>query len=334
MKGEDLFVEIIKRFFEGDATAHEKSMLSNWLEEDPSRAEIFYYHLSLREIENPQHLPDVSAKAEVFDKFLRGEMQVPEIIIRKSEDSHPVRTVENYRWWLAASLILLITVSFYFVRDEFFYRTYTAETGKIRSVTLNDGSVVTLNANSSIKVLRDFLDHENREVWINGEAFFEVAKRSDVKKFIVHTVNFDVEVLGTKFNINNRGCRSEVILAEGKVKLVSKDKEALIMKPGEQVSVLTRQGDYKKQIAKPEKYKAWRNNMLVFDNTPLSEVARIIEDYYGVTVVLTDSRLGTRKFTGTLPNNDLDIIMLALKTSYKINVEQKGDRIMLSNEPL
>lgn len=72
--------------------------------------------------------------------------------------------------------------------------------------------------------------------------------------------------------------------------------------------------------------------MLVFENTPLSEVAKIIQDYYGVQVVVNDPLLSARQFTGTLPNNDLNIILLALKTSYKINVEQKGDRIFLDNE--
>lgn len=199
----------------------------------------------------------------------------------------------------------------------------------IRSVTLEDGSTVTLNANSSIKVLRNFMEHESREVWIKGEAFFEVTRKSDLMKFIVHTNNFDVEVLGTKFNINNRRCKSEVMLAEGKVKLLARDKAPLFMKPGEQVSVSNQSGDFEKQIAKPERYEAWRNNMLVFENTPLSEVAKTIQDYYGVNIIVDDSLLATRQFTGSLPNNDLDVILLALRTSYKIEIEHNEDRIIL-----
>lgn len=332
---EDLFRDIIIKFLEGGATAHEKRMLSNWLKEDSRREEVFYYHVSLREAENPQHLPDVSARAEVYEKFLHGEVAMPGVIFRKCGTGEDVqgRSV-NYGWWAAASIILLISTGLYFYQDAFLYKTYYAEKGMIRSVTLEDGSMVTLNANSSIKVLRDFMDHENREVWIKGEAFFEVAKKQDLMKFIVHTDNFDVEVLGTKFNINNRRCRSEVMLEEGKVKLVAKDKEPLIMKPGEQVSVSNSKGDFEKHVVEPERYEAWRHNMLVFENTPLSEVAQIIRDYYGVEIVLNDSLLSTRQFTGTLPNNDLDIILLALKTSYKINIEQKGDRILLSNKTI
>lgn len=328
----ELFSDIMRKFFEGNATAHEKSMLSNWLKEDPGREEIFYYHLSLLETENPQHLPDVNSKAEAYEKYLRGELQST-INLQDSgaTEAVPQRKI-GYRWWLAASVILVVSVTSVFTRDAFLYKTYSAEKGMIRSVVLEDGSTVTLNANSSIKVLRDFMEHENREVWIDGEAFFEVAKKPDMMKFIVHTNNFDVEVLGTKFNVNDRRCKSEVMLAEGKVKLVARNKEHLIMEPGEQVSVSNSKGNFERQIATPEKYEAWRNNMLVFENTPLARVAETIEDYYGVTIILDDPLLSNRQFTGTLPNNDLKIVLMALKASYKIDIERKGRRIFLTRK--
>lgn len=331
---ENLIEDIIIKFLRGNATPHEKGMLLNWLKEDPRHEEIFYFHLSKHEMESPQYLPEVDLKIAEYEKFLRGEIRLPRFNVDNyAKDDRNHSRLMSYKWWcLAACFLLLVSASFYFLNDSIFYKTYSAGKGMIRSVTLEDGSTVTLNANSSIKVFRNFLEHENREVWIKGEAFFEVTRKSDLMKFIVHTKNFDVEVLGTKFNINNRRCKSEVMLEEGKVKLVAKDKEPLFMKPGEQVSVSDQNGDFEKQIAKPERYEAWRNNMLVFENTPLSEVAKIIQDYYGVQVVVNDPLLSARQFTGTLPNNDLNIILLALKTSYKINVEQKGDRIFLDNE--
>ena len=328
---EDLFIDIIKKFLEGDATAHEKIMLSNWLKEDPAREETFYYYLSMRETENPQHLPDVNSKAEAYEKFLCGEVKMPGVPFRNHQEDEPgpgSRSM-NYMWWLAASVVLLTSFSFYFFQDSLFYKIYSAENGMIRSVTLEDGSTVTLNANSFITVRRDFMDHEHREVWINGEAFFEVAKTNNLMKFIVHTDNFDVEVLGTKFNINNRRSKSEVTLAEGTVRLVAKDQEPLIMKPGEQVSLSDAQERFEKQVVKPEKFQAWRNNLLTFENSPLSEVAHIIEDYYGVEMIIADSLLATRQFTGTLPNNDLGVILMALSTAYEIEIEQYQKRIVL-----
>ena len=327
---DDLYKDIIIKFLQGDATPHEKSMLSNWLKEDTAREEVFYYYLSMRESENPQHLPEIQSKADAYDEFLHNGVQMPTVDFSDYRDCASGRSRSMaFRWWLAASVLLIISASLYFFQDSFLYDVYAAENGIIRSVTLEDGSTVTLNANSSIKVLRDFMGQENREVWIRGEAFFEVTKNSDLEKFIVHTNNFDVEVLGTKFNINNRRCKSEVTLAEGKVKLVAKDQQPLIMSPGEQVTLSNDQQHFQKAVVKAEKYEAWRKNLLVFENTPLSEVADIIEDYYDVKMVIADSALARRQFTGTLPNNDLEVILLAISTAYKIEIQKNHDQIIL-----
>lgn len=332
---EDLVKDIIMKFLDGDATAHERSMLSNWLKEDPAREEVFYYYLSRRESEHPQHFPDLDTKVEDYERFLDGKAERPVIRFRQ-EVSHGIERPgrPNYVWWFAASFLLLMASAAYFLGDSFSYKTYSSQEGRIRSVLLADGSTVTLNANSSIRLYRDFMKHESREVWIKGEAFFEVTKKPNHMKFIVHTDNFDVEVLGTKFNINNRRCRSEVILAEGKVKLVAKDNKTLIMKPGDKVSLSNNQTQFQKQVATPEKYEAWRNNKLVFDETRLSEVAEIIQDYYGVEMVFGDSLLPRRQFTGTLPNDDLDVILVALGTAYNIDIEQRGNQILLKNKKL
>lgn len=327
---DDFFTDLIIKFLDGVATPHEKRMLGNWLEEDPARHEIFYLYLSMRESENPQHFPEMDLKVEAYEKFLDGTVQRPPLDFehyreRPQGSAHP----KNYFWWLAASVLLLVSFSIYFFQESFFYRTYAAEDGTIKSVVLEDGTTVTLNANSSIRVLRDFMAHESREVWIDGEAFFEVTRKSSLMKFIVHTDNFDVEVLGTKFNVNNRRAKSEVILAEGKVKILAKDHEPLIMNPGEQVSLSNEQKHLERQLVKPEKYEAWQNNLLVFENTPLSEVALIIKDYYGVNVTITDSLLAARQFTGTLPNNDLKIILDALSTAYRIEINQRQNHIVL-----
>ena len=327
---ENLFEDIITKFLEGNATSHEKRMLSNWLKEDPHREEIFYFHVSKRENEGPQYLPEMESKIEAYEKFLKGGKWISEVGFNKYQNDGPVHSRSlNHRWWWAASVILLLSASFYILNESFFYKTYSAQNGMIRSLTLQDGSKVTLNANSSIKVPRDFVGHESREVWIKGEAFFEVTRKSNLMKFIVHTDNVDVEVLGTKFNINNRRGKTEVMLSEGKVKLVAKNRKPLIMKPGEQVSISDKQNHFQKQVARPEKYKAWQYNKLVFENTPLAEVAQIIQDYYGVKVIVSDSLLARRQFSGTLPNNDMDVILLALSTAYKIEIEHKEDRIIL-----
>lgn len=326
---EDLFGHIVKKFLEGNATSREKRMLWTWLKEDPAHKESFYYHLSKWEYERPQYLPEMDVKIDAYEKFLNGQ----EPVKRKGDEQRLVNEPLDcrqlrYTWWWAASVIVFLSVSFYLLDDLIFYKTYTSEKGMLRSVSLEDGSTVILNANSSVKVPRNFTDRKSREVWITGEAFFEVSKKKKLK-FIVHTDHLDVKVLGTKFNVSNRHGKTEVMLAEGKVQLIAKDQRPLTMKPGEQVSISDAQRGFQKHIVDPEKYSEWRRNKLVFKNTPLAEVAQIIHDYYDVDIIIDDTVLATRLFTGTLPNNDLEVILLALSTAYKIEIEHQEDRIIL-----
>lgn len=323
---EELYNDLIRKFLEGNATAHEKEMLSNWLKEDPSRDEIFYLHVAQRERESPQYLPEVDEQFRRYEEFLqKGRMEQR----GGTGVNAPVASRRiNYQWLVAASIVLLITC-YYLISVPFSYNTYAAGEGRIRPVKLADGSQVTLNSNSTIKVRRNFAGKDTREVWITGEAFFEVATTRDRKNFIVHTDNCDVEVLGTKFNVNNRRGKTEVVLVEGKVKLHKSDREPVIMVPGEQVSMSDSQGYFQKKVVELDKYKSWKNEMLVFDNTPLSEVGQIIEDFYDVKVVINDSVLAKREFTGTLPNDDLEMILLALRTAYNIDIEREENLIVL-----
>jgi transmembrane sensor len=327
---EDFYKDITFKVLKGHATAHEKRMLVGWLQEDPAREEIFYYCLSIHESTHPQYLADIRSPAEEYDKFLRGES--PGQAAERATDACNAGGVSwslSRAWWAAASVLMLLCSGFFLFRDAVLYRTYSADSGVVKPVLLADGSCVTLNANSSIKVYRDFFHRENRDVWIKGEAFFEVTRTADLKRFIVHTKNFDVVVHGTKFNVNDRRGKTQVVLEEGKVTLLAKHREPLIMRPGEQVTLSKAQDHYQKEIVRKEGYEAWRNNKMTFENTPLTEVAQIIQDYYGIQIAIADSLLASRQFTGTLPNNDLNVILLALKTAYPVEIERTGHRIII-----
>jgi ferric-dicitrate binding protein FerR (iron transport regulator) len=101
------------------------------------------------------------------------------------------------------------------------------------------------------------------------------------------------------------------------------------MKPGEQVTLLKGQDSYNKKMVRMDDYKAWQNSKMIFDNTPLTEVAQVIQDYYGIDILIADTVLASRRFTGTLPNNDLDVILMALQTAYPMQIERNRNRIIL-----
>jgi ferric-dicitrate binding protein FerR (iron transport regulator) len=116
---------------------------------------------------------------------------------------------------------------------------HTTHYGETARIKLPDGSMVVLNAHSTL-TYNDWSEGQTREVWLNGEAFFEVQKKHDATgrvKFVVHTGDLNVEVLGTRFNVSNRGLRTQIVLEEGKVRLrYEQETEKVIdMQPGELV---------------------------------------------------------------------------------------------------
>jgi ferric-dicitrate binding protein FerR (iron transport regulator) len=220
----------------------------------------------------------------------------------------------------------------YFFSGQIFYDTYVTSYGMTKNILLEDGSEVTLNANSTLRVPKDLITNEVREVWLEGEGFFSIAKRPNYVRFLVHANNVNVEVLGTKFNVNNRRGNTEVVLSEGSVKLTSdlqeKNNAVLYMKPGDMVSLSQRDAIFKRKVVVPEKYSAWQSNKLVFEDTPLYEVAQKIEDYYGVQIVIQDKTIADRQLTGTLPNNDLGIVLKSLSASHNLSIQREENQII------
>jgi transmembrane sensor len=160
--------------------------------------------------------------------------------------------VRNIYWFksvaVAASLLLILCTGIWYYTSKTnssSHGIYKTGYAKIKKITLPDGSVVTLNANSELKLSANWSDKGERQVWLDGEAYFEVAKKEVThQKFIVHTRDIDVEVLGTRFNVNTRHEKSIVSLEEGKIRLTLNNTvkatlktkataQVLEMKPGE-----------------------------------------------------------------------------------------------------
>jgi ferric-dicitrate binding protein FerR (iron transport regulator) len=212
-------------------------------------------------------------------------------------------------------------------------QTITVETayGESRALFLPDGSKVTLNSNSKIQYKPNNFSGSKREISLMGEAFFSVVHEKNRRSFVVHTDELQVEVLGTKFNVNSRRGKTRVVLQEGKVKLdLDSSKEpALLMKPGELVE-FTEQKDVtvKKQV-EAANYTAWRNNQLLFSSTSLREIAQMLEDNYGYKVQFTDPDLAERHFTGTSSSENLNELFEKLSIVFGMEIKQGSDTIIM-----
>ncbi len=208
------------------------------------------------------------------------------------------------------------------------YRTAYRQTQRI---TLPDGSVVTLNANSRLKVRNPWGLGPPRQVWLQGEGFFSVARRADHAKFTVHTDQLTVEVLGTRFNVAQRRNRTTVVLSEGKVKLTANAgrKPSVLMQPGDYIALSARDTTFNRKTVVPGNYTAWTENELFFENAPLPEVLQQVEDYYGVKIILQDTTVAEKRFTSSLPNTNLDVVLRSIAAVYHLEVSREQDQVIL-----
>jgi transmembrane sensor len=202
--------------------------------------------------------------------------------------------------------------------------------GEIREVELKDGSKVTLNSNSSLKYMSEF--DGDREVLLQGEAFFEVSKTQDGKKFIVHTRDaVDVEVLGTEFNVNTRRDQIAVFLLSGKVN-VRTEASYVTLNPGERAFYSGDSGQLEvteESASAAEGVVSWKNRLFVYNDTSLSAIAAELEEYYGMPVTMTEPALGQRKFTGKISRQHVDVVLKVLSETLEIAIERKENQILI-----
>lgn len=154
---------------------------------------------------------------------------------------------------------------------------------KTFTLSLEDGTIITLNAESRLRYLTSF--EEKREVFLDGEAYFQVAKQ-DGKPFLVYTPNQVIRVYGTEFNVNTRAeGTEETVLVQGKVSVVSKrDSMEYYLVPNQMANYDLYTGDITVHDVCPDLYIAWRTGVLVFDDVSLDYLFRQLSHWYDFDV--------------------------------------------------
>lgn len=206
---------------------------------------------------------------------------------------------------------------------------YQALMGEQKVVTLADGSVVTLNAGSTLQVLSDFGD-KTRKVSLSGEAYFDIA-RDTLRPFIVSTGEIHTRVLGTSFNVQAYGNEGEltVTVAEGKVrveKVVGENKHASLTRgitPGQQL--IYHKATRMTQIVQvdPHQVSAWKNGVLYFNNESIASIARRLERKFNRKIDVTgESRadcLYTLRLSDETLAKSLQLLTAVSGVTYTIN---------------
>src|SRR5690606_175937 len=211
--------------------------------------------------------------------------------------------------------------------------SFVTDFGETKVIALPDHSQVKLNGNSKLVFSSEWENGELREVWLEGEAYFSVNPTVSDQKFVVYTSDqFNVEVLGTEFNVSNRKGKSSVVLSSGKIKLnVEKDNqtERIFMEPGEMVEYERAKPDIRKKEVDPQRNTSWTKDSLIFDNTSLKEIKFLLETTYGLTVKVTDEALLEKKLFGSAPSNNINLLLQGLAKSLDHKITYKNNHVRI-----
>lgn len=346
MKEETDIKQLLDRFHKGISTPEENKILQSYLEENNS---------SLEELARDYWLNETGMlqgnAAESLSK-LHASLGFEEENQNRGKYRKVIRMVARY----AAIFIVGFGLAWFFV-----YRTSPAERtvgaksfkvyvgyGSKSTVELPDGSIVSINSGSSLSCDPDF-EKGKRIVTLNGEAYFEV-KHDTLHPFFVKTKDITVKVLGTKFNVKSYAdeISTETTLVTGKVEILTngryndKGSKPIFLAPNQKAiytrgsnQITVNNADEKessvnvpekltiKQKVKTEIETSWKNNILVFNSEPFSEIATKLERWYNVEIDMKNSSIAPVVFSGKFDKEDIREVLRALSMiepfKYEIN---------------
>lgn len=280
---------------------------------------------------------------------------------RPASRTVPLRQFLSY----AAAIMLLISMGGYFMLKNILsfnlgqdFVRIEAPLGSRSLVNLPDGTIIWLNAGSSLEYNNHF-NHQKRQINLQGEAFFDVAK-SDIP-LRINALDINIEVLGTSFNIKAYPDDQiiETTLVSGSLR-IEKDESSptafkdMVLKPNEKAVFhkadmtlaissldavqLENRPVQNRGIAKVELIRkknvepeiSWRRGVLIMDNEELESLAKKLERRYDVTFVFTDSELLNYRYSGQLPDFTLEQVMYVLKLTSPLSYEIDEKKVFIS----
>ena len=216
------------------------------------------------------------------------------------------------------------------------YNTLTVPYGKRFELKLSDGTHIYLNAGTSLKYPVKFLKGKKRQVYLNGEAFFDVTKDAN-HPFIVNMNNVGVRVFGTKFNASSYPENNKVttVLVEGSVSVFDNNTDynketASLLKPGYLASWNKHNKEISIEEANLETHTAWIEGRILFRHLPFKNITRKLERHYDVTIMNNNKKLDEEFFTASFDIETIEQVLETFHKNYNINYSLINNQIIIN----
>lgn len=364
MKKDKSWIELAK-YFAGELSPEETRKMESWINADPDREEeVNRLHEIWNETKSLPYKLDVDS---AWMKLSDGMDEIEERRTEKKSQVSKTGTVDDRffqsgekvsrpdvvwrRTALVAATLLIVALagffSFYTERqtnlaetEQIQNRIFITKNGERATYTLNDGSKVMLHAGSRLEIPDDF-NQNDRELFLEGEAYFEVTHNAD-KPFIVRSKGTYTRVLGTRFLVQawpEAGPRVDVVVSDGKVAfgenrngesditnevLITKNKMGVF--DGSMAPVIT-------NVADMNWYIGWVEGKLEFENRPLSEVLPRLERWYNINIRVEDEQIREKKITAEIDySQSMSEVLQGIALTLELEVE-KSERTFTFRPP-
>ena len=277
---------------------------------------------------------------QVFDR-IRAQITVP------GASGLTVAKNKFYSIWLKVAAVIAIVVAGILVYNRaaiFFNKTNQlvltqalTKSAEVKTIVLADGSTVKMNSGSSLRYPEHF-SGDTRNVYLSGEAFFEVKKDAQ-HPFIVHTEQLAVKVLGTAFDVKayQNDAFTETTLIRGSVAISLKNntRQTFILKPNDKFTLvggkpnLSQLTYFTGTEADKVMETAWTNHELIYKNNRFDEIARLFERWYDVKITFKEDELKMVKFTGHVDKETIIEALNVLKLIENFNYSIKGKNVYI-----
>lgn len=323
---------LIRKLFSGKISEKELKDLNSWYDSKLNQEEIFIDTYESKE----------QVKSRMLTK-LNNEIQIEEN--RNTISLIRFRQIGSMIASIAAMVLIAITI-FINLRNQksedpnlsntkIQYSERSNPNGQKSKIILTDGTTVWLNAASRIRFPEKF-NLPERKVFLEGEAYFDVAP-DEKFPFVIQTKTTTTTVLGTCFNIKSYEEEPvQVTVASGKVKVNANNKvvgeNEQVLVQNEQITFVLQSVGFVKKIVDVDYFLSWKDDVIRFDNTKLSEVVKTLERWYDKKIIIANEQLNDCVLIAEYKNEKLYNVLQSLKFSLGIDFEVSGDEIIISGK--
>ncbi|MCI1719689.1 MAG: FecR family protein [Bacteroidales bacterium] len=333
---------LIYKYLKGEASKQEQDALMKWVSESAENEKFFTQQMNLWVAGTS---PDTRAEEKGYDVIMNK--------IHDKEDHAAAVNKHKFIWYAAAAIIVLLGLNIIqlLFKDEKkpigndaklsqlysnvtpVNEVYTVKGTKAK-IILPDSSVVWLNSDSKISYPNAF-NAESRNIQFSGEAYFDVVHNPQRPMIIKTSKGYYYKVLGTKFNLKSYDNDQdvEITLYSGKVQIFDTDKnnntmltemqpnKIMVLKKASVVST--------SQVSEPNQNSQWKEGILDFNDTQMSEVIKMLERWHGVNFIVKDPQILNYRFTARFKSESIIQILDYIKMTTFIDYSVEGNTVTL-----